>query len=165
MRLSNMFDYSLMKTKESSQLALLADVGWKPSMKIVDPSCWIGIEVEVENVPNAHHEQFKFWKKIVDGSLRNNGYEYVSPPLRGKLIEAALLELDSHLKGMNPHYEFSDRTSVHIHMNVRHLTPEQLVMFLITYIALEPLFFKYTEKVPNSQREENNYCVPVNASK
>lgn len=165
MRLSNMFDYSLMKTKERAQLALLAEVGWKPSMKIVDPSCWIGIEVEVENVPNAHHEQFKFWKKIVDGSLRNNGYEYVSPPLRGKLIEAALLELDSHLKGMNPHYEFSDRTSVHIHMNVRHLTPEQLVMFLITYIALEPLFFKYTEKVPNSQREENNYCVPVNASK
>lgn len=165
MRLSNMFDYPLMKTKESAQLAFLAEKDWKPSIKIVDPSCWVGIEVEVENVPNQHHEPFTFWKKILDGSLRNDGYEYVSPPLRGKLIEAALKELEGHLQTCNPHHEFTDRTSVHIHMNVRHLSPEQLVMFLITYIALEPLFFKYTEKIPNILREENNYCVPVNASK
>lgn len=125
-----------------------------------DPKCFIGLEVEVERLNNCI-EFSPLWTLTKDNSLRENGLEFVSRPLRGRLIESALQDLDSYLTKCHPNHNFSDRTSVHVHLNVRHMDLDQVVNFILLYMALEPLFFKYTENIPNTNRRENNYCVPV----
>lgn len=162
-KLSDYFSYSPLRAGESTRLAKHKNTPFKP---VVDPSCYVGIEVEVEQITKGPVPFLTdFWKTVPDGSLRNNGVEYVSYPLRGKLIYIALEELANHLQKNNPKHEFTDRTSVHVHMNVRYLTDEQFLSLVLVYQTLEPIFFHFTKRVPNTNREENNYCVPVNSSK
>lgn len=162
-KLSDHFSYSPLRAGESARLVKHKSTPFKP---VIDPSCYVGIEVEVEQIikrPVPFNTDF--WRTVPDGSLRNNGVEYVSYPLRGKLIYIALEELATYLNKEQPKHEFTDRTSVHVHMNVRYLTDEQFLSLILVYQTLEPIFFHYTKRVPNTNREENNYCVPVNTSK
>lgn len=161
MRVCNLYKYGIFDPKEQEQLA-----AWQHTeahYSNPDPGCFVGIEVEVENT--KMFDNLTLWTSTEDGSLRNNGLEYVSKPVRGKMIEMALRELVHALKSKAPKHEFSDRTSIHVHLNVRHMSVEQLANFILVYLALEPIFFKYTEGIPNSNRRENNYCVPIEDSK
>lgn len=160
-RVCSMYKYPIFQSEEGLLLAKLA--GQQTKLPNDDPGCFIGIEVEVENTQAL--DGLQMWTVTKDNSLRNNGYEFVSKPIRGRLVELALVELEAHLKKRTPKHTFSDRTSVHIHVNVRHLEMEQLASLILLYTALEPLFFKYTEKIPNANRRENNYCVPIEDSK
>jgi hypothetical protein len=90
----------------------------------------------------------------VDGSLRNNGVEYVSVPLSIRETMSAFRWVCNHAaeQGLVSHV----RAGIHVHADMRDLSIEQVRGVLAAYAAFEPLFFSL---VP-ADREENIYCVP-----
>jgi len=145
---------------------------FKTSPRIVDNSTFIGVEIELENVGNFGSSYFRdssFWSIVGEGSLRNSGREYVMQvklkheyvPICGKDVVTALDFFDSVVKkyidneGITP--KATDRTSIHIHIDVRDLSKEQLVSFIILYTIFEPVFYSLFGK----GRENNPYCKPI----
>lgn len=128
----------------------------------------IGIEVEVERVSLASGDFSTplrpTWQIVADGSLRNSGIEFVSLPIRGNNIYKALYLLRTTLEKFSPKYEFSERTSIHIHVNARHLTLEQLFCMLITYMIVERSLFRFVE-TSGFSRDKNIFCAPIQDSK
>lgn len=120
-----------------------------------DQKTRIGIEVEVENVPRFNDDFMHVWQTHTDNSLRNNGVEFVSYPISGKTIPRALKVLFSDI--LRPGYDFSKRTSVHIHMNVRNMTPEQVASYVCLFIVFEKLLYKFV----GHGRDKNIFCVPI----
>jgi len=124
---------------------------------LVDNSTLVGIEVEVENLgeearwPSTAYAHF--WTPKADGSLRNNGLEFVTSPLMGRQIVTALALL---FHEMPAQAQFSHRTSVHIHTDVRGLTPEEVAKVFLVYLTLEPQLFSFI----GEERERGIFCVP-----
>lgn len=121
--------------------------------QIVNKNYLFGIEVEVENIQVAKATG-SYWHIVNDGSLRNRGYEYVSKPLKMKRVELALKELDAILP---PTRDFSGRTSVHVHMNVRDITFEDLKSILLLYIVFERSIYRWI----GHGRDKNIFCLPL----
>ena len=123
--------------------------------EIIDNKTKIGIEVEVENAPHYNREELAYWAVHEDSSLRNNGREFVTYPIWGKMIPRALSFLFNTvlLKG----YDFSKRTSVHVHMNARNMTPSQVTAFTCLFIVFEKLLYKFV----GHNRDNNIFCVPM----
>lgn len=152
---------------EISKLKILKR--FKPTNKLIDLDTYIGIEVEVERIKreggigelevNSADGSAFIWNNTTDGSLRNDGREFVSVPLKGEDISFALSILNDHFKKDKTciAHEFTDRTSVHIHMNARDLSVEQYNNFLLTYLLVEPLLYKFV----GGDRAKNIFCVPV----
>lgn len=115
----------------------------------------VGIEIEVENITNPPYLTY-YWKSTTDGSLRNNGIEYVSIPLRTSQVEHAVTYLNQQLLATNEP-EFSPRTSVHVHLNVRDFTWEQVKVFVLLYALFERHFFHFAGR----SRENSVFCVPL----
>lgn len=115
----------------------------------------IGIEVEVENIINRANFP-SLWHYEVDGSLRNNGTEYISDPIPAKYAASALEFLNNTLK-INNTPSYSRRTSIHIHINVQDLTLKQLQTFTLLYLSLETLLYKKA----GSNRANSIFCVPL----
>lgn len=123
----------------------------------IAPKTHIGIEVEVENVRRIgpNFTIVPLWLLKQDGSLRNNGHEFVTPGvLPVSLAEIALRFLKQEL---NSDVDFSKRTSVHIHLDIRQLTFKQLLGLLFTYVVVENLLFKFV----GNNRRNNIFCVPL----
>lgn len=135
---------------------------------LVDNDTYIGLEIEVEQVLRTHgilsvSSDTSLWRNVEDGSLRNNGKEFVSLPIKGKHIKLALDVFNTTMcreKACIGH-EFSDRTSVHVHMNIRDLTLEHFSNFLITYVLVEPLLYSWASE----ERSKGVFCVPISQSK
>ena len=120
---------------------------------------YIGIEIEAEDVKIVNEDlgnQLDYWDVVHDGSLRNYGTEFVSSMLRGADIYKALTELNTVLKSNNITPDFSERTSVHIHVDGRFMTTDHLRVLVLHYLMLEPFLFKYI----GNNRETNPYCIP-----
>lgn len=116
---------------------------------------YVGIEIEVENITNQVPTT-AYWSAKPDGSLRNNGMEYVSVPLAVKQIQLAIEHLyDAMYSSNNP--DFSNRTSVHIHVNCRDMTQDQVYNFILLYAIFEKHFFS----VAGTKRLNSIYCVPL----
>ena len=124
---------------------------------VVDKSSLFGIEVEVENLPDAPGAS-PFWALTDDGSLRNYGREYISRPIRGTQIEYALKLLFGRLKAYD--YKFTPRCSIHVHCNARTMTPAQLHNMMLIYLIFEKVLFKFV----GQDREKNIHCVPIGDS-
>lgn len=124
-----------------------------PCLPIKNNSVLVGIEVEAENIKQIPIFN-NYWECKNDGSLRNNGKEFVSHPIKGHSIEYALLDLK---KTIGEFADFSPRTSVHVHMNVRELTPEEIYIFCLLYCLFEKHFFKLADNT----RERSLFCVPL----
>lgn len=126
----------------------------------------VGLEVEVENIINPTHifptSEGHVWRCTEDGSLRNNGIEYVSVPLSTEDVEWALVNLFKSFTGSSKWrgYEFSERTSIHVHMNVLDMSYEQLQTLLLAYILVEPILYSYV----SGGRDKNIFCVPLKES-
>src|SRR3990167_2684205 len=105
-----------------------------PPFSFLDPKTHVGIEVEVENVsyinPNI---PLCFWQITEDGSLRNHGKEFKTFPIP---LQHAHVALEQLFQGLNPDIDFSHRTSIHVHMDIRGLTMSQLLGLLLTYTVL-----------------------------
>lgn len=118
----------------------------------------IGIEHELEGARGSDFQQeFTEWNAIQDGSLRNGGIEYVlKRPLSGQQLVDAITALDTYVQ-TRPNIVANERTSTHIHVDVRDLTTQQLLMFFVVYTTYEQVLFAMCDE----SRVENNFCVPV----
>jgi hypothetical protein len=143
---------------------------YKPSFTFSCTDTHVGIEVEVEGIltrdrVGAIRDDSKtivgyLWSNTEDGSLRNNGREFVSIPVVGDGIVYAVDKLETYLNKNKScvGHEFSERTSVHIHVNARDMTLEQLANFILLYTAVEPVLYNFC----GGNRHKNIFCVPLN---
>ena len=131
------------------------DLQTAPVYPMCDLKVHVGLEVEVENVlsiqPNI---PLCFWKIENDGSLRNHGREFKTVALPMKYAQTALTQL---FAGLNPDIDFSHRTSIHVHLDVRGMTVSQVLGLLFTYAVVENLLFKFA----GASRRNNIFCTPI----
>lgn len=113
----------------------------------------IGIEIEIENVGPARPHG---WVVVADGSLRNNGLEFKTA--YGHRVWGVYESVDSLQKLLKESYKpsFSERTSVHVHMDVRTLTLEQLHILFLVYLIFEDSLFRFA----GEKRKHNIFCTP-----
>lgn len=126
-----------------------------PKFPVKDRLSFLGIEVETENVANFLEELSPFWQMVDDGSLRNHGKEFITIPTRASRIEQALTILFN--SQLNKNIDFSERTSIHVHLNVRTLTANQLASLVLSYLVFEKAIFNWV----GHQREHNIFCNPL----
>lgn len=117
----------------------------------------VGIEIEVENIQEDAHGLL-LWDQVIDGSIVR-GVEFVSKPIWGTAITDALDEIRKLFIKHDPYMSF--RTSIHVHVNVLDMSPEQLEHFVLLYVMYElPLFRLHQDW----GRYDNIFCVPVRKS-
>ncbi|MGL5013646.1 MAG: hypothetical protein ACRC6V_05060 [Bacteroidales bacterium] len=115
-----------------------------------------GVEIELENVSNTNQLQSEFWVTTADGSLRNNGREFVfNGPRGGSELFLACIDLDSFLVKQNP--DASWRCSTHVHVDMRWATVEQLKKVIVANIVYEKFLFRMS----GMNRYRNNFCAAI----
>ncbi len=169
-RISDLINYEILPPYSENVLALIKAEGKAFEGEMEAQKTFIGIEVEVEGIQgppavnSIENTKFRyFWSAKEDPSLRNNGIEYVSIPISGNAIPLALSYLENQLCVGYPKHSFSDRTSVHVHLNCKHMFVSSFVNFMFLYLALEPVLYSFVARFGTS-RKDSNYCVPVNTS-
>jgi hypothetical protein len=116
------------------------------------PDSIVGIEVEIENIKISGAPLP--WIVKEDGSLRNNGWEYVTPPTLASNIP---ILLESLFKYLNQDIDFSERCSIHIHLNIRDMSPRDVYNLSLIYTTVEKLLFKFV----GHERDQSIFCVPL----
>lgn len=120
-----------------------------------------GVEVEIENVKlkDIHKPDAVLgWNTHQDNSLRA-GVEYVSYPLAQGDMEVALASLFHWLKyAVRTTPEFSWRTSIHVHVNARDMTLNEISNLILLYSIFEGMLFEFSS---NRSRAEGVFCVPL----
>lgn len=118
----------------------------------------VGVELEIEDFGGwkAGHSggPSHVWNITEDGSLRNNGKEFISPPVtpaKAILMFEELHKILKHPKGE----PFSERTSIHVHINCLDLTQQQVKSIILWYSLFEKAFF--AQCAPS--RASNIHCV------
>lgn len=134
----------------------------KGSGALYDDNVLVGIEHEFEGWHSSTHSDRTppqyFTER--DGSLRNGGMEYIlSAPLRGGDLNDALLSMSDMYDGSG--LIVNERTSTHVHIDVRDLTILQYRNFILAYIILEDILFGLCSE----ERIGNPYCVALNQSR
>ena len=118
---------------------------------------YVGVEIEAENIRDSSvFNSLNLWSVTGDGSLRNGGIELISDTMRGADVEDALLEAERALSKNGA--EFSPRTSVHVHLDMRAASVKELQALVILYTIFEKFFFKMGG---DESREYNNHCRAV----
>lgn len=117
-----------------------------------------GIEVEVEQFDPTHRATearalSRYWNLKEDGSLRNNGLEFVSKFLTPATRSTAVHHLYARTRQL---WAPTERTGVHVHANMLGRTLDEVLRIVTYYAFLEPLLFHYV----GAAREENIFCVP-----
>jgi len=113
----------------------------------------VGVEVEIENLPDA--PKVPGWRCIPDGSLRNNGVEYVfRGPLGGSAAVSRLSKLEEALEGQGT---FGFRTSVHVNVDARDMPWSKVCDLVTLYAMVEPYLFS----VCGQEREESIYSLSL----
>ncbi len=157
-KIQDIHSYSSLSTAKNHHLLYESRAQVKDNYVFRNRNCLIGIEIEVENVRSTLCGNLDYyWSEDDDHSLRNYGREYKSIPMRAYQIPYSIEYLKELLSINNPKYEFSNRCSVHVHLNVRDFTMEQLACFLILYCVFEKHFFH----IAGTKRENNIFCVPL----
>lgn len=116
-----------------------------------------GIEYEIEAIEGyGDIGQEGIFTIETDHSLRNNGREFKTIPMSFQKHLEAFKSLHRRLLlNNNP---FSERTSIHVHVNVRELEINQVRQLILCYALLEPLFFEFVGET----RKNSIFCVPLN---
>ena len=137
------------------------------------PNNLIGVEIEVERTNNRVEVlsdlNRTIWQGVRDGSLRNNGMEFIfRKPVFGKDVEIQLKEFEKLVEDQrNKHpgsFQFTHRTSVHIHVDVRNMEPSQVFWFLYVYVIFERTLFRYLKERSGEDRSQSPFCVAYYAS-
>lgn len=119
-----------------------------------------GAELEIESVMDMRLAALtdKYIGVTEDGSLRNHGREFLLPP---STLENSveLFKFTHQCLFLGEEVEpFSERTSVHVHVNCMHSTQQQIKNLLYLYAIFEPLAFAFA----GQERADNIHCVPLN---
>lgn len=133
---------------------------YKPSPDLELPSCCVGVEVEAERVPQQFLERppaiiKNLWKPHIDDSLRNNGMEFsfIEPFFGQDVVTSvrAICEVAANNK-----FASSQRTGIHVHLDVRDLNVEQGFRLLTLYALTERPLYNWI----GDNREGNHFCLP-----
>ena len=126
---------------------------------IMDIDAIMGLEVEAEKVMPALIENAPpFWTSVQDNSLRNNGREFLLLPSTPEVTRRSLVALMTLFRdGKLGMPDFSWRTSIHVHLNMRNERVEQFLNFLVLYLLFEDSIFSFL----GEERRASNFCVPV----
>lgn len=113
----------------------------------------IGIEIEAEGFDFGDDvSDLSFWNIKEDGSLRNGGVEFCSKILFGQDITDALAEAEEYLQELDINW----RAGIHVHVDVRDLSANELINVCALYSILEPIIFAWE----GNNRQDSNFCVP-----
>lgn len=115
-----------------------------------------GVECELEGVINPHDCPSGF-KVDKDGSLRGNGYEFISHPFYKDQLLERFRTLHNVLEFYKEEDPFSVRTSTHVHINCAMLEPKQIKNIILLYALFEEFFFMMVKPI----RRDNIHCVPL----
>lgn len=133
---------------------------------------FIGVEIEVEGCEADHGTAARrlvlevtrnnsnfinVWNVKRDGSLRNNGLEFVTFPIHASSLELVLTRLYDYLRGVYSEVNFSERCGIHIHMDCTLFSATQLLNFIKLYIIFENSIFNFI----GDERKNSNFCVPL----
>lgn len=123
-----------------------------------------GIEIEVESaVLLMPLLQNRTWLVDRDPSLRGeDAYEYKTTfgQNGAEIVNAITAFCDRvavHRKDHPDRFQFSERTSVHIHVDVRQYSLQELAALVSLYILFERGLFR----IAGQSRSNNIFCVPV----
>lgn len=134
------------------------------------PDNFLGVEMEVEKAPRGRKESRevggalkvvwtegvpKGWMRVEDGSLRDNGAEFVFPdPVLGQDVVERLQSFEYWAYDNGVASSF--RTSTHVHVDFSQERDKLYVIqdFLMAYYLLEELFFAYADP----GRRHSGYC-------
>lgn len=118
----------------------------------------VGIEIEVEN---AAPIVIPGWATDADNSLRDQGYEFKT------IYGTRIFNVPHLLKVINNTFNstlsrrsYSERCSVHVHLDIRRFDEEQLTNLLILYTLVEDALFL----LAGEMRKNNIFCVPLRKS-
>lgn len=120
----------------------------------------LGIEIEIEKCPNPKNFLIPGWRTDQDGSLKDRGAEYISVPMKPKEIFKAVPALFFTMKMLakkDEEPQFTWRCGIHVHMNIRDFTVEQLFKLLLLYAIFEKPLFRFA----TMERERSVFCVPL----
>lgn len=120
---------------------------------VADGDLIVGLELEIENFVNRPTEYFGFMYHE-DNSLRNNGVEWVTTPTKLKFLEPLLQSFFDTAKVSDNNY--SERCSVHVHVNCQDMTLEQISNVVLLYQVFERMLFDFV----GNDRDKNIFCVP-----
>ena len=112
---------------------------------------YLGIEIEIEKATMKTQHPSSSWTITDDGSLKDGGLEIVTKPIMFKYMENELRRALGNVEG-----EFSQRTSIHVHMNARDFTYEELARFILIYACYERALYRF-----GGDRWKNEYCIPI----
>lgn len=143
---------------------------WGSSKRLAVNDVFMGLEIELEHLRNFEaHVHAKpmidsgLWTITEDHSLRDNGREFImqeqgtGQPIMGNDVVRALEAFQESMKLLDkakkpPH--LSDRTSIHVHLDVRDLEEEHIDRFALLYYTFEEILFKWI----GDDRDKSNYC-------
>lgn len=115
-----------------------------------------GIECEIESLKNVRKIPDTF-QVHDDGSLRNNGKEFVTVPMGLKENVEAFKNLHASLVFVDKAVAFSSRTSIHVHMNCQNLDEKVVRKAVLFYALFEETFFALVDP----SRRNNIHCVAL----
>lgn len=116
---------------------------------------FVGLECEIESIESHGNAGNMKWHVTNDGSLRNNGFEYISPPVTVPDAQAMFKGLHGSIK-VGPH-AFTQRTSIHVHANCANMSQTQVKDAIRLYALYEEAFFLMC----SSDRRDNIHCTPL----
>lgn len=117
----------------------------------------VGIEIEVEGL-GLPRRLPKYWKIVKEGSLRGEGQEYIltTPILRREVYHALSALYRSFTINKTKIYD-SDRTSVHIHLNVLDIPIIKVLNIIFLYYMFEKMLINYS----GEERKGNLFCLSL----
>ncbi len=114
-----------------------------------------GIELEIEgsSLPRLAPSR---WRTDIDGSLRGEAFEYVTPTPLDKVEAFNRLDyIKKHFNDNGATINKSVRAGTHVHVNVQELTPLQVYTLATLYFVLEGVLIKWC----GPSREGNLFCL------
>ena len=116
----------------------------------------VGMELEIESLTEIKLPSNSPIQVVEDHSLRNGGREFLIPPSTPEKAMDYFKQI--HGKWITYRKDaFSERTSIHIHVNCMMMEEETIRGFLYLYSIFEPVFFNYA----GESRKYNIHCVPL----
>ena len=126
-----------------------------------NPNLIMGMEIETENckLSGGFYEgviQRLSWRTTTDGSLRGNAFEFISNPMEMQHLIPSLHEFFTVTGFTEENY--TDRCSIHVHVNCTDLSVDQLSAIALVYSIFEESMFDFV----GNYRDTNIYCIPWN---
>lgn len=137
-------------------MATIADLWLRSDHPLNKQNIFIaGIECEIECIGSKKNTGI--FRATEDGSLRNDGVEYISEPTTRPNLVHEFRNLHATIDNYDRSKCFSPRTSTHVHVNCRPFTMEQVKNLVLLYALFEEFFFTMVSK----DRRHNIHCVPL----